>query len=142
MEKTVLAFLYALVAPGQSAESMLALNPDLRQAAHQQLHAALQALKQPEQRRPYPGAVWGQAAQPSQAERLVRDMRDRLAHYDYLLPGDYMPATPPTAPNWRGAPVPVPVTEPLLQWAGDIARQRTLMDLTNLLQQLQTLRQS
>jgi len=55
-------------------------------------------------------------------------MRASLAHYDYLLPGDYVGEAPWRKRWFRWGPA-FAITDELLVWAGGIARARSLMDL-------------
>lgn len=63
-----------------------------------------------------------------EAARIVRQMRASLANYDYLLPGDYVPEAPLVKRWFRWRPA-FTITDQMIEWAGGIARARTLMDL-------------
>lgn len=65
---------------------------------------------------------------PSPA-KLVREMRSSLANYDYLLPGRWTPPDPPLERGWFGRSRSMHVTDAMIVWAGQIARERSLMDL-------------
>lgn len=59
---------------------------------------------------------------------IVRQMRAQLAYYDFLLPGDFVPEVPLRKRWFRWRPV-FEVTQDMIEWAGAMARARSLMDL-------------
>lgn len=64
----------------------------------------------------------------SGAAEIVRNMRRQLAHWGYLLPGDFWPE-PPKVRDWLGRERPLKFTSDVEVWVGRIARARSLMDL-------------
>jgi hypothetical protein len=69
-----------------------------------------------------------QSRERERAAKIVHDMRSQLAYYDYLLPGDYVPEAPWRKRWFRWGPA-FEITDELIEWAGTIARARSLMDL-------------
>jgi hypothetical protein len=61
---------------------------------------------------------------------IVRQMAAQLAYYDFLLPGDYVPDVPVRKRWFRWRPS-FEVTQDMIEWAGAMARARSLMDLKN-----------
>ncbi len=136
--RKALTFVYAVIAPGQDAAEILRQNPERRRAAHRALYDYFRSQDPPATQRPPYVDIHARWEEPdrSRAVTLLESMWEGLRQFDYLLPGDWLPPTPPATADWLGRARTLPVTDDMIRWAGEVARARSLLDLKHALHQL------